>query len=153
MATAGGNGYNRKWRKDWRSTAPIRFVTIKVTSAQILALNATPKVLVAAPGAGRAIELVSAVLHLDYGTATYTGNGTLTIRTTTGTSVLSGILAAAELLHSTADKVAVMAPASTGIGLDLNDGIELFEPTGECTVGDSTLTVIVGYRIHDFVTY
>ena len=149
----GADGYNTKWRKDWRSTAPIRYKTIKVTSAEILALNGTPKVLVAAPGAGRAIEFVSAALHLDYGTATYTGNGTLTVRTTTNTSVLSGILAAAELLHSTVDKIAAMAPASTGIGLDINDGIELFEPTGECTVGNSTLTVIVGYRIHSFVTY
>ena len=149
----GDEGYNRKWRKDWRSTAPLRFKTIKITSAEILALNGTPKELVAAPGANRAIEFVSAALHLDYGSATYTGNGTLTIRTATSDSVLSGILAAAELLHSTADKVAVMAPASTGIGLDLNEAIELFEPTGECTVGNSTLTVIVGYRIHSFVSY
>ena len=149
----GQDGYNVSWRKDWKSTSPIRYKTVKITSAEILALNGTPKVLVAALGAGRAIEFVSAVLHLDYGTTTYTANGTLTVRTTTNTSVLSGILAAAELLHSAADKVAVMAPVSTGIGLDLNDGIELFEPTGECTTGNGTLTVIVGYRIHNFVTY
>jgi len=149
----GEDGYNVKWRKDWRSTSPIRYKTVKVTSAEILALNATPKVLVAAPGAGRAIEFVSAVLHLDYGAATYTANGTLTVRTTTNTSVLSGTLVAAELLHSTVDKVAVMIPVSTGIGLDLNDGIELYEPTGECTTGDGTLTVVVGYRIHNFITY
>lgn len=152
MAT-GADGYNVRWRKDWKSTSPIRYKTVKITSAEILALNGTPKVLVAAPGAGRAIEFVSAVLHLDYGTATYTANGTLTIRTTSATSVLSGTLVAAEFLHSTADKVAVMIPVSTGIGLDLNDGIELSEPGGECTTGDSTVTIIVGYRIHDFVTY
>jgi hypothetical protein len=145
--------YNPKWRKDWRSTSPIRYKTVKITSAEILALNATPKELVAAPGAGRAIEFVSAVLHLDYGTTTYTANGTLTVRTATSNSVLSGVLAAAELLHSTADKVATMVPASTGIGLDINEAIELFEPTGECTTGNGTLTIVVGYRIHSFITY
>lgn len=149
----GENGYNAKWRKDWRSTSPIRYKTVKVTSAEILALNATPKELVAAPGAGRAIEFVSAVLHLDYGTATYTANGTLTIRTATNDSVLSGTLAAAELLHSTVDKIATMTPISTGIGLDMNEAIELYEPTGECTTGNGTLTVVVGYRIHSFITY
>lgn len=145
--------YNAKWSKDWRATAPIRYKTIKITSAELLALNATPKELVAAPGAGRAIELVSAVLHLDYGTATYTGNGTLTIRTASSDSVLSGTLAAAEFLHSTADKVAVMIPVSTGIGLDINEAIELFEPGGECTVGDSPITIVVGYRVHSFIAY
>lgn len=152
MAT-GLDGYNVKWRKDWKSTSPIRYNTIKITSAEVLALNGTPKELVAAPGGNRAIEFVSAVLHLDYGSATYTGNGTLTVRTDSSDSVLTGILAAAEFLHSTVDKVAVMAPASTGIGLDLNEAIELFEPSGECTVGDSPITVIVGYRVHSFVTY
>lgn len=148
----GANGYNTLWRKDWRSTSPIRYKTTKITSAELLALNATAKELVAAPGAGRAIEFVSAVLHLDYGSATYTGNGTLTVRTATGTSILSGVLPA-EFLHSTADRIGAMAPLSTGIGLDINEAIELHEPTGEATVGDSTVTIIVGYRIHTFVTY
>jgi len=146
-------GYNRKWRKDWRSTSPIRYKTIKITSAEALLLNSAPKELVAAPGAGRAIEFVGAVLHLDYGTATYASNGTLTVRTATSNSVLSGVLAAAEFLHSTADKIATMVPASTGIGLDINEAIELYVPSGEIDTGDSTLTAIVAYRIHDFITY
>ena len=149
----GADGYNVKWRKDWRSTSPIRYKTIKITSAEALLLNSAPKELVAAPGSGRAIEFVSAVLHLDYGTATYASNGTLTVRTSTSTSVLSGTLAAAEFLHSTVDKVAVMIPVSTGIGLDINEAIELFVPSGEIDTGDSPITVVVGYRIHSFITY
>ncbi len=147
------DGYNVKWRKDWRSTSPIRYKTVKISSAEVLLLNSVPKVLVVAPGAGRVIEFVSAVLHLDYGSVDYASYGTLEIRTISNTSVLSGTLATGELLYASADKVAVMIPVSTGIGLDLNDGIELDVPDGVPTAGDSTVTVIVGYRIHDFVTY
>jgi len=67
--------------------------------------------------------------------------------------VLSGVLPAASLLHKAADGFAVMAPLSTGIDLVVNDAIELKEPTGECTVGDGTLTVRVGYRVHSFIDY
>lgn len=149
----GENEYSGLWRKDWRSTAPIRYKTVKVTSAEILALNATPKELVSAPGAGRAIEFVSAALHLDYGTATYASNGTLTIRTATSNSVLSGTLPLAGCLGKTADGIGVMAPISAGVDLDSNEAIELFMPTGETGTGDGTLTIVVGYRIHSFLTY
>jgi len=141
------------WFKKWKEIAPIRYKNVRITSAEILALNATPKELVAAPGAGRAIEFVSAALFLDYGAATYTGNGTLIVEAVTGPVVLSGVLPAASLLHKAADGFAVMAPLSTGIDLVVNDAIELKEPTGECTVGDGTLTVRVGYRVHSFIDY
>lgn len=146
-------GYNRRWRKDWRSTAPIRYKTVKITSAEILALNATPKELVAAPGAGRSIEFISAALHLDFGATAYDTNGTLQIRTATSDSVLSGTLPLAGCLGKTADGIGVMTPVSTGVDLDPNEAIELFMPSGECLNGDGTLTVVVGYRVHSFISY
>lgn len=149
----GGNGYNRRWRKDWRSTAPIRYRTVKITAAEILLLNSVFKELVPAPGAGRAIEFVTAVLHLDYGSAAYAANGDLVVRTATNDSVLSGTLNANELLEATADKVAVMIPVSTGIGLDINEALELYCSDGVPTTGDSPITVVVGYRVHSFITY
>lgn len=41
---------------------------VALTNAEIKALRATPKELVAAPGAGRLLEFISALLLLDYGT-------------------------------------------------------------------------------------
>lgn len=142
-----------KWFNKWREVAQIRYKTIKITSAEILALNATPKELVAAPGSGRSIEFVSAALHLDYGTATYAANGTLQVRTATTNTVLSGTLTLAGCLGKTADGVGVMVPVSTGINLDPNEAIELYMPTGETGTGDGTLTVRVGYRTHSFIPY
>lgn len=45
----------------------ILVVEVALTNAEIKALRATPKTLVAAPGAGRVLELVSIVLFHDYG--------------------------------------------------------------------------------------
>jgi hypothetical protein len=148
-----GGEYGKLWKKDWRATAPLRYKTIKISSAEALLLNSAPKELVAAPGAGKAIEFVSAVLHLDYGTLDYAANGTLHVQTHTSTSVLSGVLAAAEFMHASADKIATMVPASTGIGLDINEAIELLGIGGEVTTGDSTITVVVGYRVHSYISY
>lgn len=49
----------------------IQYAEVSITNAQMLALRATPKELVAAPGAGKVLEFVSAVLLFDY-TGAYT---------------------------------------------------------------------------------
>lgn len=45
----------------------VRYAEVSLTSAQVKALRATPQTLVAAPGAGKVLEFLSAVLFLDYG--------------------------------------------------------------------------------------
>jgi hypothetical protein len=49
----------------------LRYSEISLTAAQVIALTTTPAVLVAAPGAGKVIEFISAVLFLDYGTVQF----------------------------------------------------------------------------------
>src|SRR5574343_823893 len=53
--------------------APLKTATVTVSSAELLALNATPKNLLAAPASGKALILVAAELWLDYATAAYAG--------------------------------------------------------------------------------
>ena len=48
-------------------TSILQYAAVSMTSAEVKALRATPKTLVAAPGAGKVIEYISAVLILDYG--------------------------------------------------------------------------------------
>lgn len=52
----------------------IRYAAVSLTNAEMLALRAAPKELVAAPGAGKVIEFVSAALLFDY-TGAYTETG------------------------------------------------------------------------------
>jgi hypothetical protein len=47
--------------------ADFKYADVVVANAELKALRATPKTLVAAPGVGRVLELVSAVLHFDAG--------------------------------------------------------------------------------------
>ncbi len=48
--------------------ADLKHADVLLTNAEIKALRATPKTLVAAPGSGRVLEFVSAVLQLKAGT-------------------------------------------------------------------------------------
>jgi hypothetical protein len=49
----------------------VQYATGTITNAQALALRATPKTLVAAPGAGKVLEFISLMLFFNY-TAAYT---------------------------------------------------------------------------------
>lgn len=124
---------------------------IDISSAEIKLLVSAPKLLVAAPGAGKVLEFVSAVLFLDYNSATYDTNTSLTVQTVTGNTALSGAVTAANFLHKTADVYTIMAPLDTAAGVvtDVNDGLELVA-IGIPATGDSPMKIKIAYRIHDF---
>lgn len=141
----------KKWFKDvWAGVIPIRYKTVRLTSAEILALYTTPKTLLDAPGAGKAIEFLSAVLFLDYGTADYAAYGILTVKTTTTATALSGAIAATTLVQASADTYVVVQALSAEAVLSVNEGLKLTCDTGNPTTGDSTIVVHLAYRIHDF---
>lgn len=106
-------------------------------------------VLVAAPGAGKILEFVSAVLSYDYATAAYTGGGDdVTIRQ--GTTAVSAAIAKADLLADTEDDIAyVNALSAADIKLTANSTLNL-KGTALTQPGDAagTLDVFITYRVH-----
>lgn len=128
------------------SLTQVRDITL--TPAEVLALNTAPKEVVANPGAGYAVELLSAVFSLNWESVAYATNGDLTIRTKTTNTVLSDTLAAADLLDNVADTVRVMQALSADVSLDDGEALELFCATGDPTAGNSPVRVRVVYRIH-----
>ncbi|KKN77899.1 hypothetical protein LCGC14_0356360 [marine sediment metagenome] len=124
---------------------------IEISSAEIKLLVSAPKELVPAPGPGKVIEFVSAVLFLDYNSTTYDTNTSLTVQTITGNTALSGAVTATNFLHKTADAYTVMQVLSTvaGVVTDVNDGIELVA-IGIPATGNSPMKIKVSYRVHDF---
>ena len=91
------------------------------------------------------------ILFLDYNSATYDTNTSLTIQTITGNTALSGAVTAANFLHKTADAYTIMQVLSTVVGVvtNVNDGLELVA-VGIPATGDSPMKIKVMYRIHDF---
>lgn len=138
------------FRELWKGVVPVRYETVRLTSAEILALNTTPKELVAAPGPGRVLEFLSAVFFLDHGGTDYAAGGAAVIQTVTGDTAVSDAVAAGTLINASADAYVVAQALSTEVALDVNQGFELTNASTVHTTGDGILIVNVAYRIHDF---
>ena len=133
------------------SDSPIKFVDVVVSSAELLALFATPKTIVAAPAAGLMNVFEGIVISKPAGTA-YAGVGTtedLAVGYTTITTPLAivettGFLDQATVQTRYAPKYAAasgvnsITPASSAIVLGLQ--------VGEITTGNSPLNCRVYYR-------
>jgi hypothetical protein len=131
-------------------------VTVSLTAGEIKALRATKKELVAAPGSGKMLELVSAVLKLNYGSEVLTESvDNMVIQYNTSGVDATGAIEATGFIDASANttylvKAAdIAAAASTNLE---NKALELFN-TGDGEYGgnasaDTTMTVIVNYRVH-----
>ncbi len=138
-----------------------------ITTGEILALNATPKVLIAAPGAGKTIIVEELQAFLDYNAATYVvGAGEdLTLQYTTGgVNIMTIDNDVTTFLAATADAHLICKPkiydcegvAGSEHGLLLltvdNESVEMFLASGETATGDSPIKWAIRYRIVDSLT-
>lgn len=111
--------------------------------------HANGAILVAAPGAGKVLEFVSAVLSYNFDTAAYTGGGDDNV-IRQGTTAVSAAIAGADLLEDTEDDIAfVSALSAADVKLTANStlnlaGTALTQP-GEAA---GTLDVFITYRVH-----
>jgi hypothetical protein len=128
---------------------------IEVTSAELLAINAAPKVLVAAE-AGKVVEFVSALLILDYNSAAYANNGLLGIyETDSSGTLIAQTTTLASFLAKTADTMVLLRPAAEATpsvvaqALLANKDIVLTQATGESITGNSPIRIKLCYRVHE----
>lgn len=126
-------------------------VTVTVSSAELLALYATPKELVAAPGAGYALVLDSATLFLDYTGTAYAGIAAgedLTIKYTNAAGATLATVEATGFLDATADALRFVLPTTTAAFTPVaNAALVLHMLTGEIITGNSPLKVQINYRV------
>ncbi len=153
MSTQANIGFDLKNQvkgDDRETVGDIRTIEISLTTAEILALNATPKTLVAAPGAGKLIEFISAVGFLDHGGTDFAAGGALVVQTITGNTALSDAVAASTLINASADAYVIFQALSAEVATDLNQGIELTNASTAHTTGNGILRLKVTYREIDF---
>ena len=136
----------------------IQYATVAISAADIVATgagklgHASGYPLVAAPAAGYAIELISAVIAYTYATAAYTGGGDVSVNYGGGGSALSGVVSAANSIGASANKEALLLPTTpTNNQLVSATGINLVAASAFTQPGTAagTVSVKVAYRVHN----
>jgi hypothetical protein len=130
-------------------------VDVTVSSAEMLALNATPKTIVAAPGANLALIFEGMVAFLDYGSAAYAGiaaDEDLAVKYTDSSGLQVASCETDPFLTSTADATRWVpgyraASGNSAITPVANAALVLHMLTGEIITGDSPLKLRVYYRV------
>jgi hypothetical protein len=131
--------------------------TVECNNACIKGLRAGPKELVATPGANKFIEVINAVLIMDYGTNVLTANAgdDLVIQYNTSGQDITGSIETTGFLTAAADTMAFVNAAgiATSPAANIsNKAVELFNIGGAEIAGnagnDTTMTIKISYRIH-----
>ena len=140
---------------EWLEGGGAAEAIVTVTTAQILALNATPVALVAAPGANKALIFDGALIWLDYNSAAYAGIAAgedLAVKYTDGSGLQVGSCEATSFLDLTADAIRWMNPYRAASGVSditpvANAALVLQMLVGEVITGNSPLKIRTFYRV------
>lgn len=134
----------------WSATDGVLTTSVAISSAEILTLNSSAKQLIAAPGSGKFIEILSATIYYTYGTATYTNATLIRLNHTSGS-----ITEASDAvdLTSTASRVrqfgigTVLTAQGFNTTVMVNSALYLRSDSSDPAVGDGTAKVYIVYRI------
>lgn len=126
---------------------------VTLTSAQILDLT-THKELVPAPGAGRLLEFVAAIMKHNAGTA-YVEPDTAddcVIQYDTGQAVSADITTLGFLTVTDDEVRKVVSNVANSVDLEacVDAALQLHNLDSEYTTGTGTLDITIIYRLHDF---
>jgi len=133
----------------------IATVDVTVSTGELLALFATPKQLVAAPGVGKGLILVDQLFFMDYNSAAYAGIAAgedLATKYTNAAGLIVAQIEATGFLDQTADQYRHVYPLSDAAKTPVeNAALVLHMLTGEIITGNSPLRVRTRYRTVDLV--
>lgn len=125
----------------------IQSLKFTMTSAQILSSFTSPVVLVAAPGAGYAIQLISVAYRLNFNTTAYTTSGNSVLITSTATSQQAVISNVNFLSAATTKFGAGPVAHQTNTSIIENAALTFAQSSSNPTLGDSTMDLYLTYTI------
>lgn len=136
----------------WEAPAQsVRIVTVRVSSAEILALHSLPVEVVPSPGAGLVIVPLRTLYAYAFGTHAYSAPGTVALFTAPAASGFQSDEGTGTLLGLSASRVAFsgtsQSPVSNVPSMFDGAALQLWAASSDPTGGDGTLTVTVGYLL------
>lgn len=128
----------------------VRDTIISLSSAEILALNGTPKTVVPAQGSGTLIVVLSAVIKYTHVSTAYTGGTSIRIGTNTGqySWICDAFTASVNTIRSFTPPAGTSPPAGY-TGLVENSSLKI-DTQSAVASGDGTAQVWVKYQIIRF---
>ena len=130
--------------------ATVYYASINIPTASVLTLNSLPLTIVPAPGAGLAIQVVSATASMTYNTTPYATNGALSL-ISLGSVISQAKLTANGFLFGTVTRNVSFGITKSDLITDTQIGVNtpllVQVDSADPTAGDSDITVTVLYRI------
>jgi|DEB0MinimDraft_10_1074344.scaffolds.fasta_scaffold06579_3 hypothetical protein len=117
-----------------------------IPTAEVLTLGSTPIEIVANPGAGYMIEVISGVVKLDFNTTAYTGGTTIRL-ITSGGGQPQATCTVLDATVSTNRKFAIVSPSTVTYTQLLENAALNVDAVSAVAAGDSDIEVFVLYRI------
>tara|TARA_R110000868_G_scaffold409745_2_gene695867 strand:+ start:5059 stop:6000 length:942 start_codon:yes stop_codon:yes gene_type:complete len=129
----------------------VKTITVNLSSADILALNSSPKELLPAPGSGKLIVLENITVSYTYVSIAYTSGGNLRPVWRGSTVALWGTGAGGEIVSSlfttASSGVKAANPAGAAyVSMLSNTAIDLYANTANFATGNGTAKVFIKYR-------
>jgi hypothetical protein len=115
----------------------LKAVTVEITPAEMVLLYSSPKTIIAAPGAGKTIDIINAFIYYDYQTTLYTGTTDLWMGAPSNNAVFP------KFWESAIDYIGECQNGVMGI----NEAVTFWSGDAELSGGDSPIRVHVLYRI------
>ena len=124
----------------------IKEVKLEIPTASVLTLNSVPIELIAAPGAGFAVELISVSMKMVFNSVAYATNTKLRI-ITTGATQEQVEFHTAVLSSASSTFNGISKASQSGTNLIENAAVNATVDVGDPTAGDSDITIYATYRI------
>jgi len=121
-------------------------VLVSLSSANLLAMYATPITVIAAPGAGKAIKLKSCVAIFDSTATTYANGGVIYLSYNSTTPITNNVAAT---FLTAGDKVYGLNPlaAAGGINMLVNTALTITNDTAAFITGTGVARLLIEYEI------
>lgn len=131
------------------ATSVVKTVKLTIPTASVLTLYTTPLTIIAAPGAGYAIEVISAAYRLRFNSIAYATNTTLRlIQDTADVPVGSSVSTAlAATITQMSDLNGITNPTSGQTKIIENKALKVQVGVGDPTAGNSDVDIYVTYRL------